>query len=491
MIQTIILTILTVFGTRILFNWLMNQWRDVPTLYLHQQLFAAPTRFENESPIYRSIKCDDPETAPRVGLDIRYDHYKLRHGNFCDIWLLALVNAVANPHMKIQFDQELFLVYQINSLVQQYVGRLSSVSSVTIHSRLWLRTPAAFAVMVAAFITQTTVELYDSKDTPVDGDAIHMFASDADSGSVATIDAHEKPQESSSEFNNEYHFEKDKGIALRFAHQVSAGLISTTDFTQLNFVSATASTLRHLPQAHAFCPQDLLLVVMGNDNSSDLVGSLVKVLAALVAGSSICMVDLEINWSQVTHLQPSIVLALARDFDRIVAGATGTANSLFVNQLSRGIFWSPNIVEKQGIRLLYLQQLIFDAQHKTLLELNNVRSVLGARLVYERFNYTVAGPIILTDFYDYRVHNVSCRGSGALSQSLEAKLRSVGPDDRGRVFIRGYTIGKLALKLDSKLDAKLNPAQQPGRHPENNEMDGFMPLNVMGQWGADGCLYIF
>lgn len=66
---------------------LLNYCKTVPDLYLQQQSYPDPTRLPNESPIYHSTKSP---TGLRLGLDIRYDHYKLRRGNCNDIWEIAM-----------------------------------------------------------------------------------------------------------------------------------------------------------------------------------------------------------------------------------------------------------------------------------------------------------------------------------------------------------------------------------------------------------------
>lgn len=497
----------------LLVQWLLEQMRDVRALYLEQQLYTSPYRAANESAIYRSCKCDDFEHGPRVGLDIRYDHYKLRHGNLCDMWQLALSSGST-----ISFPgSDQYLVSQINALVTLFSESVLKEKRVEINTSSWLRGPAAFALMITAMINQRPVKL--SAETRSE-----LYINDA-----THIDPNQKPQASDSNFVNEYEPIKDTGVAICLEQHVSAGFSVETSFTQLSLISAIASTLKHLPPQHSFSPRDHL-VVMLDGGANDCIGQVIKVMAALISGCNVSIADSSLSRHELHSMSPTILLVLCKSYQKVFQSKPNLWELFKAKQLTRGVFLGANT---EGLRLIYLHQSIFEEAAFSTLELNQIRSSSGARLVYERTHYSVAGGVILNDIFDYRVHNVACRASGSICQSLEIKLKNVAGDGTGRVYIRGFSIGKLVPKGSTnednesikeqtirnrnhsgneekgEADARASSALRGlgagsaagPQWPEKGKLkfdqsskaggDGFMPLDVSGKWGIDGCLYVF
>lgn len=93
----------------------LHYFQDVPDLYLQEQSIREPTRLTNESPIYHSNKSSNL----RVGLDIRYDSYKLRSGNLNDIWEIAIQFAKKTDR-GINIDNNLITIGYINYCIETY-----------------------------------------------------------------------------------------------------------------------------------------------------------------------------------------------------------------------------------------------------------------------------------------------------------------------------------------------------------------------------------
>lgn len=60
------------------------------------------------------------------------------------------------------------------------------------------------------------------------------------------------------------------------------------------------------------------------------------------------------------------------------------------------------------------------------------------------------------------------------------KVNNLDANGIGSLLVRGYTIGKSTNYLNG-VEQKQNA---------NSNGDGFMPINIRGKWGTDGCLYL-
>lgn len=482
MMEEIIYTISSIVAgilvSQFLLLWILDQNRDIPALYLNQQLYHDLTRLDGESPVYRSIKCDSPHCGPRVGLDIRYEQYKLRNGNLSDVWLLAMSHASRDSKFGICFGTRQYSIAQLHGLVEKYARVMSGKTGVYIPSFLWLNTPAVFAATVAAFITQTPVTIYDSENVKdINNNSVYVYLAEQKPPElVCAIWAHEDVGINVSEFDYEYHPAKDTGIALILERKVCKRVDTTTSFTQFNLVSAVASTLKHLPEGHSLGVQDVVLFELGYGSVDECVGSLVKVLAALISGCNVHLMDV-VSRETLLQLNPTILVVSTCSIVTIVPKINGLWNRIRSNIMTRGRFGVVTNLSMR-LRLLYLHQSILQKQDFDSRSLNMIRCSLGCRLVLERTHYNIAGAVLLNDIFDYRIHNVDCRGFGAIFQSLEMKLCNLDLAGKGQIHVRGYCIGKSSTHSQTK-------------GVLHSKGDGFMPLNLYGQWGNDGCLYIF
>lgn len=438
--------------------------QDVPELYLQEQSVIEPTRLINESPVYHSNKL----SGLRVGLDIRYDSYKSRNGNLNDIWEI-LIRFSKEFDKGILVNNEKISVSYINYCIDQI--DMSRYKTILIPKNHQINAKWVITVLLG-FVKQLTVEFYI--DLPIKTtDAIH----------ISDIKLPKEEQKRYFEFKNVYTPDKDKGIAIRLHNHISHGIDSIVDFTQLNIVSAVASTLKHLPNSDDFYGAKMTIISCtgSNEGINDII---VKMLTGFMLYSEIIITDRvsAINdkdsddSSSLANLS-SIISIPESQLLKVFSGTSVDSNLQLLQRylLTRGVFPFKNN------KLIYIYNSLNMQSTLSYYELNSLRMRYKARVVKELNYYNVMGPIILTDFYDYRQFNkITFKKFGCIFQSLEIKLNNLLKTNWGNLMIRGYTIGKTINVVNGNLDNAIS---------KDNE--GFMPINIVkGKWGSDGCLYI-
>lgn len=427
----------------------LHYFQDVPDLYLQEQSIMEPTRLSNESPIYHSNKT----SHIRVGLDIRYDSYKLRSGNLNDIWGIAIQFAKKGDR-GITIDNDLITIGYINYCIENLQLGSHKVISIPKDYKIdskWL------VVLFVGFVKQLTVEFYIDK--PTSDNAID----------ISKLNLPSSPQKSSYEFINKYTPEKDRGIAIRLHNQISQGIKSIVDFTQLNVVSGVASTIKHLPNSDLY-KNSKLVIVLSNSTNEDITNLIVKLLTGLILNCTITICD---KFSEVDS--NAAIISVPELKLQFVSNESDTIIERFQRYLlTKGIF-----PFKNNKKLIYIGTSINKKSALSLYDLNTIRIQHQARVVKELCYYNIVGPVILTDYYDYRQFNIKVNKVGCIAQSLEIKLINL-QDKWGNLLVRGYTIGKTLNVVNG---------QQEKLQPKDN--DGFMPISIVkGKWGSDGCLYV-
>ncbi|GMG32443.1 unnamed protein product [Ambrosiozyma monospora] len=150
---------------------------------------------------------------------------------------------------------------------------------------------------------------------------------------------------------------------------------------------------------------------------------------------------------------------------------------VFINRAasfnSTGIFTSFAQLAPFNLKLIYST----DSGEISSRQYNVLRTILGSRVIKEKFSDASMGAILKTNVYDYRVLNkekfdgFKVRLLGVASDSIELKLKKKSEDDAtGELYGRGFNLGKLA-STDSVDD------------------EYWMKLDVHGKFGNDGCFY--
>jgi len=444
--------------------------RDVPQLYLWEQSIVEDGRRDGESAIHRSNKLDYGKGL-RVGLDIRYDSYKMRHGNLRDIYDI-LIKQSSKAEKSITINGEQLAISELNFKVDQISKFLSEHKTSCIRVKLdqLFNSVNNFALIVAGFVNQIPVQLYQHRDLVPSDEATYY----------EDIDFTKFTSGSLLSFENGYSPDKDKGIALTIFSKLNHQVESKVEFTQLNLVSAVASTLRHLPLSQHLSDHDTVLIsrpdgLLSNEEALNII---IKTLASFISNSTLIIVD-GFDQSMLEKYKPTVLSINQRLLPKLdsstklglVQNLTKTVNLL---SLSFGKFPVFNC-SRNELRLVCVNKNITEVA----ISVTELRATLKSRVVVESGYYGIAGPILLTDFYDYRKISVPYKSYGCISQSLELKLANYN-QNHGYLMARGYNIGKSTNTMNGNV----------GDSTSKNS-DGFMPLlNVNGSWGKDGCLYV-
>lgn len=409
---------------------LLNHFKTVPDLYLQQQSYPDPTRLPNESPIYHSTKSP---TGLRLGLDIRYDHYKLRRGNCSDIWEIAMKKGGGSRGIYVRDEFVEFAT--INYYISQW-GETCDAINIPVDYKIDTRW---IIVVLIGLVKQIPLQFYE-KQVPKTGKFI----------------SHIKlphPQQLT-EFENVYTVDKDKGISIKFNKLVKLGIDVVVDFTQLNLISAVASSIKHLPVDHT----GKSFTIISSPDFEGVSNTILKLLMAFVCQMEVHIEDAPTFETDITTLPES----------KAILSELSWKQNIKLHFLGLGIFSSD--------KLVYVYSSVSHPQ-LTSSQLNHLRIVTNSHVIREYYTYNILGPILTTDYYEYRTYT---RQFGVIPQSLEMKVNNLDANGIGSLLVRGYTIGKSTNYLNG-VEQKQNA---------NSNGDGFMPINIRGKWGTDGCLYL-
>mmetsp|Transcript_780 Transcript_780/g.760 ORF Transcript_780/g.760 Transcript_780/m.760 type:complete len:503 (+) Transcript_780:90-1598(+) len=497
--NNVLIAIIVVLGINYIYSWYIDSTKDVSDVYLNEQSIIDATRKSDESAIYKSNKLDYSHGL-RVGLDIRYNHYKLRNGNLCDVWEVLMNSTSRDPSKEIVIHYETIKIVQLNYMVDKIGHYLKGkeAKKIAINYRNSLVGVEVFCILIACFVNRITINFYDDIDTVENIDYFvideqelklvedkkYILFNSRNENSVHDILGGKRGE--LLKFDNEYHPDKDKGTAIQFTRKVNHNVLSNIRFAQINLISGIASTIKHVPLSRMWNDKDTLLVVQSKDQTNEsILNEICKIMACFVTNTNVKVTNTT-DWSVIKSHNPTILSINESDFIENVKleeikPQKNLIKKLQFNQsmkfLSKGKFTT---TYSDVLRLIYIQTSIIQKSQLNTLQLNEYRSLLGSRIIMEYGFPNVVGPIIQTDFYDYRIIalNKDANGFGCLSQSIEAKLVNVH-NNYGTILIRGYNIGKA-----------LNTMNDASRPLADN--DGFMPIyNVRGKWGNDGCLYIY
>ncbi|QBM87238.1 hypothetical protein METSCH_B04380 [Metschnikowia aff. pulcherrima] len=467
--------------------------RDVPDEYLNEQSVIDSTRNENELAIHKSTKLDY-SLGLRVGLGIRYEHYKLRNGNLYDTWELAMGHAKKDVSKLIAFGQKPITLSAINGKARQIRDLLLNLRSslvieeICISPELMFTDPDAFSVAIACFTMQITVHLNNSSCEIEPSDENLILVREIDGlvlknklAVVLNLTVSLAQSTETTFFENAYTFEKDRGIALKVSHRANHRATARTDFTQSNLVSAVASCIKSLPPQHEICTNDRIAIIQDNSSIEGIVNGLVKVLVAFVTGSELYLAS---DPEQGSVFRPTIISANTDVTKTMYRETTGIAKVLEYHRLySLSCNRFSGLITKKpypDLRLLFAHRSINTAQSP--IDRGKIIASLAVHMVEEIGFFNAAGPILTSDFYDYRTFSQGVasqtRACGAVAQTNEIKL--VDFDGKsGKVAVRGYNMGKAKTVLENVGETVVSPDE-----------DGFYQLPVDARWGLDGCMYV-
>lgn len=485
---TLLSTLFLLLGLYVVYSRFLDFSRDVPPEYLNQQSLAEGTRKPNELAIHKSTKLDY-STGLRVGLGIRYDHYKLRHGNLNDIWELLVSKRGLSREPTITVANEQINVKQLNYVVHQLIEYFKSFGDVKEVAVLLLDYNGSilvFAVTMAAFLQQIPLHIYEeSSKHLIELSAIVVTKTElrrvgADT-SLLSLDKLDFSRERST-FQNVYSPEKDKGVAVKLSMHLNHKVVVSTQFSQLNLVSAVASCIKHLPPGHELGESDRIVMLQNHKTPESVMNETIKVLALFVTGAELVLTSAH----NYMDYHPTVLvcdLHKMQELQPSMSQLTGLSKLAFYHRmfsLSRLRFRPSWATTHPLLRLIFVHRDCGEGRYSNW---NSVRATLGVHVVEELGHFSVAGPLLVTDLYDYRTlptdMSSSLAGSGSVVQANEFKLLNYASTQSGEVAVRGYNIGRSVTIMEGVGQTKIAPDEE-----------GFYKLPYVGRWGSDGCLYL-
>ncbi|ODV94826.1 hypothetical protein PACTADRAFT_3716 [Pachysolen tannophilus NRRL Y-2460] len=521
----------------------LESLKDVHELALKEQSSISSTRKTGESAIYRSM--DVMHGLPLTfGLQIRHGIYKVRNGNLKDIWKLALENY--NEDRKLSYfdgkDKTLksFNFKELNVNFQKLAAKFKELSSMPIIG-IYLpvgRIESLSIILTCFFFDGFTLKNFNKIPLrkPLDVELICCLKSDLPKfvelsfkKIIIVDDGKDGNDENDYELNtNDIFLVHYSDIINNSALQVSSlsydytyseeedfriPLIEDINFKdiqyyQLNFVSTIASLMASVPREHSWNEEDIMLIGCNEfdtilpSQSSVLTNQnlIVKILCAFVStiNNIIVIPESQISFQTITDLNPTLLCLteskyhslLNQEIKPMLSSSTGLIRKQFFHRsallFSRGIYSQFGSLINSDVRICYSCNLLSEEALSTA-DINILQTAFGSRFIVETFKIPVLGPILKTNFYDYRIlsneidnvnKKLKFRKMGVAANCLELKVKDFknfqSENKEGELVIRGFNIGTAIESNDVQ---------------KNNTDEGWMPIGIYGKWGEDGCFY--
>ncbi|SCV05557.1 LANO_0H10110g1_1 [Lachancea nothofagi CBS 11611] len=524
--------------------------RDLHPIALGEQANVGPTRKENETAIYRNFTVP-PGFPLTTGMGLSMG-YRLRNGNFGDIW--SSIMSLSNENY-VEIDNQKHSLGELNAIAKHLchtlmpeneTGRLGISSSVYKYP--------GFALTIAGFMGSlrglVPVILHSVPRSKQNLDALaieswdtfHQMNGSHEWYKMVIVCNSTKGQRPNAQLNNvvtweeliseleedqqfEYAPPKDNSHDSKVIFLSSSPYGFYSSFTHMALVSSIAAYIKSFPMDNELSGKDhLSIVVEEKTDSYDPTQIMPKLLATLLHGGSASILsppsgqqlDQCMNKSttllQIAQNSPLLDSLLDQSWNLPQRLKLAWASNL----LSEGVFTSSALAwpSLKNLRCVYLADQVKDVKsvitmHFTTINsdhapkksrstetLNRMRALLGSRVVVELYSpYVVLGPIASTNFFDYRVFPSQVDSKltkyGPICTSLEAKLVKAENSPQYLVTDRQ---GMLCIR-GFTIGRPVEEHRQKTAFEIVEKFDGgegWMPMvGVFCLWGKDGCLYEF
>lgn len=534
-------SVILVVGAAVWFinSFIIEAKRDLNTVSLNAQSNIESVRKEHETAVYRNFLV--PSSFPlTTGLNLSIG-YRLRNGNFGDLWGAAMTNGRGKS---INFAGKSASLPLLNGRAKQVVQKLKDLQCSNIGIFVPVNTVHGFTIGLAGL--QASIEdilpwfLPSIPRTDHQLDILFiqswssiMFLNGSEKWYklivVCEEESHTKPNLVASNIIALSEFVDMGKEDEIFAYEptdasddskqlayITCSSNKTTSFNQMALVSSVAAFIKNFPVDQGISDRDNLTICMNMEWKHAMALQVwTKTLSVLLHGGSVSFQDEPTNMKDI--LDGTTLLVLPRNAELIKNAPSylrGLRSSLSCALLSDGVFNKLGQYSKsvERLRCIYIFNEIKDFEKATDFtdcvpklvtgtekklnssQLNVLRSLFGSRIVMELYSpYSVLGAIASTNFYDYRVFpefvekTFTCYGP--FSTSIEGKLVETDPNPdliaekrQGMLVIRGFTIGKPVEKERLQKAIKI---------VENfNGGEGWMPIfGTFGVFGKDGCFY--
>lgn len=452
-------------GVWILNSFFIDPKRDLHPVALNQQSNAAVVRKEHETAVYRNIVVP-PGFPLTTGMGLSLG-YKVRNGNFGDVWSASMAQSKDNY---LEFAGEKHSLPKINGLAKTLLSNLlkTFISGSGESLRVGIVSPVytlpGFVFSLATlmgtlkggdcvphFLSSVPRQNLDIDILVVDTwNDILMLNGSQDWYKLIIVCDSEKPQsvsfsnvvswssyieDAKDDFKFDYEPPKDNSDDNAIMSYNTNPWNQTTSFTHMCLVSSLAAFIKSFPLDTELSEKDhLTFVVDESERSVYSIQIWPKLLAVLLHGGSVSFAERTKlkTWKQFSK-NTTLLSVTGRSSLLESLLNESTSQSLFnrlktawaMNLFSEGVFtrfgeFSENC---NNLRCVYLMNEIKDVEQVSSFpsevpqlkrgraqgllkstQLNLLRTLLGSRVVSELYSpYTLVGPIASTNYYDYRI----------------------------------------------------------------------------------------
>ncbi|CCK68921.1 Dde1p KNAG_0B04870 [Huiozyma naganishii CBS 8797] len=391
----------------VLANWLfslnvvLDGVRDLNKVALREQANAGPVRKANETAHYRNflVPLGFPLTTG-LGLSLSY---KIRNGNFGDVWC-AILEMARDSRVSISFaDGGSYTMEQVNGMVKQVMqnGDIFSEEGKSVGINVSPMTLQGFVITVACILKTLEQKAEDSSAVAhvlasiprkrVQGIDVlvisswkeYQFLQESKSWYRKIVVCHSDPADGAVDANvctwnqlingfqndPEYKYEPplDNSDDLKPFVKLTTVQGNTTAFNQLNLVSSVSAFIKSFPADHEISARDTFAAI---NDSNDLAFNLQmwpKLLAVLLHGGSANLRDNTSSEYASVLTENTFLFAksetVARMFDKSVdkqgKSMWGKLKLAWVvNLLSEGIFSRSAEIGKPTIRCIFIANIL-------------------------------------------------------------------------------------------------------------------------------------
>lgn len=552
---SLIKTIATVLAIFLATNWLFRVFyldlkRDFSELAAQEQSNVTSTRKENETAFYRNFLV--PLGFPLVtglGLSLKY---KIRNGNFADIWN-AVMDIADKSSIKFVDESKSLSLQDINGMAKHVLERYLSQAGGNVGILVAPSKSQGFIMSIASMMSSikynkiphflTTLprnEVQDISVLVIDSwktyhqlngsekryELIIVCESSAESTSMYhknVLSWEQLIQDYKTDNSYVYEPPEDNSDDLKPLLYFTSPQDDTTSFSHGCLASGVASFIRSFPMGYELTNKDSLAIAGSLGGLGLSLQIWQKLLAVLLHGGSVSFTN-DADLSKLND--PTLLLVGSNELLTAVKKSESSNDSLVQKLkyqwatalLSEGVFTTVGQLPLKSIKHLrsaYLVEQVSDSRLITSfpdtipkfergqsldmigsLQLNYLRAHLGSRVVFEYYSpHNVMGPIAHTNFYDYRVlppkvdaNFIFC---GPISTNLEGKLVQTEQNPQLDVAKRQGMLCIRGFTIGRPVEAaRLDKARELSSKFGGGE--GWMPMvGIFGLWGQDGCLYVY
>ncbi|KAK9461711.1 uncharacterized protein V1516DRAFT_706795 [Lipomyces oligophaga] len=493
-------------------RWAITKYPDIHPHSLYFQSSLSPVREPDESQVYRSTLT--PFTYPLLaGLNIRESN-SFRDGNLQDIWDLGKNGRIG------EFDKSLKQIKYFNQdemeksikyLAANFKTYVPEVSRIAIYLPNSIENiTASFACAFAAVVnilTPLSLEIDELSEhfaaskpeilvvgagtldftqliVPSSLKAIVLVTKGADHldwteqlskavGPCVSVFTYSDAISPRAEIELIPSSVMDETDAFLVSYSNAKGKIETATFSQKNICAAIGAQMRVVPRTESWHRTDVVVPL----DSLQTLYNRIMFLTAMAFGCSVVCCGTEpgaIDLSSLPEIKPNILILSARDLLELTDQKLGFVSSIKLKRslglLAGGSLPSPIFDDLPGLRLVYThedqpphaEKHIKKDKILSSSKLAHIRAVLGSRVVYALTYARVAGAVCQTHPMDYRDLGL-VRVFGPVLPSVEAVVKDTddlkGGNKQGHLFVRGPAVAD----------------------------EGWVPTNIVGEWGIDGC----